>query len=233
MLDIYIYYNDKPAYDAIKDMCFRYLMKKDYEAEVFPFSPEDSGNNASIFMLGLSDETERLSRQLRDKNERNYIVVLLDDYSQFRRAVTPGISPSGMVVRPWNKEDVDAVLDEVYSDFERTSADKNSLGMFTFKQKAKEYTIPYERIIYFESRNKKVIVRTESQELEFYDTLDSVLNAAPDCFMKIHKSFVVNTARIVSADYGAMTVEFDDGSAAFMSRTYKSALKESLSRRAE
>jgi len=71
------------------------------------------------------------------------------------------------------------------------------------------------------------------QEYEFYTTLDAVLKDAPDCFMKIHKSFVVNLSRIVSADYGNMSVEFDDGSEAYISRTYKNELKERLSGRSE
>ena len=131
-----------------------------------------------------------------------------------------------------DKENVDMILDEVYEDHFRSSSDRCG-ELFTFRLKAKEYSIPFERILYFESRNKKMIIRTETQELEFYGTLDSVMSAAPQCFMRIHKSFIANIDRISVVDYGKMTVEFDDGSAVLLSRTFKAQLKERLNAKGE
>lgn len=233
MLDIYITENDAAAYKQLKELCFGYLMKRNYESEIYSYSPEKSLASAALFMLAFNDEIESLSRKIHSLNSGNYVVVLLENYNELKKAVTPGISPSGFLIKPYIMGDVETVLDEVYSDYIRCNADSQRLGMFVFRQKAKEYSIPFEKIILFESRNKKVVVRTEIQEFEFYDTLDSVMKNAPDCFMKIHKSFIVNLSRIISADYGAMTVEFDDGSAAYMSRTYKSELKERLNKRSE
>lgn len=233
MLDIYITESNTEAYKQIKNLCFNYLMKKNYDSEIYTYSYESVTISAALFMLEFNNETEALSRKIRNTNSRNYIVVLLENYNELKRAVTPGISPSGFLIKPYKQTDVEAVLEEIYSDYIRCNSDSQKLGMFVFKQKAKEYSIPFEKIILFESRNKKVIVRTEIQEFEFYDTLESVMTNVPDCFMKIHKSFIVNLLRIISADYGAMTVEFDDGSVAYMSRTYKSELKERLNKRSE
>lgn len=232
MLDIYILEKDSNSYDQLKNLCVGYLIRKNYEVDIYSYSSSETTDAAAIYMLLFDDDTEKLSRMVRSINSGSYVIVLVDGVDKLKKAVTPGISPAGIVIKPWNKDDVDAVLDEIYNDYFRSSA-SGQYGMFSFKLKAKEYSIPYVRILYFESRNKKIIVRTETQELEFYSTLDSVLSDAPDCFMKIHKSFVVNTMRISAADYGAMTVEFDDGSAAFMSRTYKAELKERLSLRSE
>lgn len=232
MLDIYIGEKESSSYDQLKNLCVGYLIRKNYDVDIYVYSPSEITDSAAIYMLSFDDDTEKLSRMVRSVNSGSYVIVLVDGVDKLKKAVTPGICPSGIVIKPWNKDDIDTVLDEVYSDYLRSS-DSGRLGMFTFKLKAKEFSIPYERILFFESRNKKVIVRTETQELECYNTLDSVLSAAPDCFMKIHKSFVVNTSRIVATDYGAMTVEFDDGSAAFMSRTYKAELREKLNARSE
>lgn len=232
MLDIFILEKDKESYDQLKELCVRYLIRKNYEAGIHKYSSSDTPDTAAIYMFDYDDDTERLSKAVRRINSGSYVIVLVDGMDKLKKAVTPGISPSGIAIKPWNKDDIYTVLDEVYNDYFHSGVSEQ-YGMFSFKLKAKEYSIPYERILFFESRNKKIIVRTETQELEYYSTLDSVLSAAPDCFMKIHKSFVVNVARISAADYGAMTVEFDDGSAAFMSRTYKAELKERLSMRSE
>lgn len=233
MLDIYIMESSTEAFKQLKKLCFNYLISKNYDSEIHTYSYENVSISAALYMLEFNNETEALSRKTRSTNSGNYIVVLLENYNELKKAVTPGISPSGFLIKPYKQTDVEAVLEEIYSDYIRCNSDGQKLGMFVFRQKAKEYSVPFEKIILFESRNKKIIVRTETQEFEFYDTLESVMNSIPDCFMKIHKSFIVNISRIISADYGAMTVEFDDGSAAYMSRTYKNELKERFSKRSE
>ena len=75
------------------------------------------------------------------------------------------------------------------------------------------------------------MLRTENQEFEFYDTLDNVLKSVPQDFIQIHKSYVVNSKHIISVDYGGQTVCLDDGSEAYLSRTYKSSLRELMASR--
>lgn len=228
MLDIYILEHNVKLFDHLKDICFRYLMVKNLEAEIYEFSDDRLPASAALYILEICGNTEAVSRRLHSLNKGSYIIVRLNDYKELTKAVTPGICPSGVLVYPCEKDDVEAVLDEIYADYMRCSSENSKLGMFSFRQKAREFSIPFEKIILFESRNKKVLIRTEAQEFEVYETLDAVSKRLPDCFMKIHKSFVINLSRVVSADYGAMEVELDDGSAAYMSRTYKSELRERL-----
>lgn len=231
MLDIYIYEKDTADCEKLKECCIGYLIRKNYEADIHILSDRSGTDEAALYILEFGEETENLSRRLRRLNSGSYIIVMLNKPSELKKAVTPGICPSGFLIRPVEAEDVDEVLDGIYEDHMRSSAE--SCGAFTIKQKSRVITVPYKNIILFESSNKKVIVRTENQEFEFYDTLDSIISAVPDSFFKIHKSFVVNTDRIASVNYGAMTVEFDDGSSAYISRTYKAALKEKMSGRAK
>ncbi|MCM1578764.1 MAG: LytTR family transcriptional regulator DNA-binding domain-containing protein [Ruminococcus sp.] len=233
MLDIYICGERAGVFSELGDMCFRYLMKGNYDADVYYLSEKDIPASAAVYMIPLNNDTEGLSKKFRNLNRGNYIVVLIDKAADFRKAVTPGISPSGLLIKPWNISDVKMLLDELYADHKNSGAEHTDLEMFRFRQRAKEYSLPYEKILYFESRSKKIAVRTDTQEFEFYDTLDSIAGNAPEYFMKIHKSFVVNLSRIVSADYRSLTVEFDDGSAAFMSRTYKNEFKERFGKRSE
>lgn len=231
MLDIYILERNVKLFCHLKELCFRYLMSKNIEAEIYEYSDEKLPASAALYILEINDDTETVSRRLRSLNSGSYIIVRLNGYNELKKAVTPGICPSGILVAPCEKGDVEAVLDEIYSDRMRCTAGSEKLGMFSFRQKAREFSIPFEKILLFESSNKKVLIRTETQEFEVCETLEAILKRAPNCFMKIHKSFVVNLTRIVSADYGAMTVELDDGSVAFISRTYKAELRERLRER--
>lgn len=229
MLDIYIMENSAEDFKRLKEICFKFLIRKDYDAEIYSYSDSSIPETASIYILTLCNDIETISRKLRTLNSGSYVIVIVSGVSELKKAVTPGIAPSGLLIRPCEKSEVESVLDEIYADHMRTSG--GSMGNFTFKLKAKEYSVPYEKIILFESRKHKMIVKTEIQEFEFYSTTDDLLENIPDCFVRIHKSVIVNTTRITAADYGTMTVEFDDGSQAYMSRTYKNNLREKLGKK--
>lgn len=231
MLDICIFEKDPEELERIRRLCFIYLMDKNYEADIYELSGEIR-ENCALYLLMFCDNTERLARQIRAVNSQSYIAVTVSSLSELSRAVCPGISPSGFILKPPDKDDVRTLLDEIYTDHCRCTGDGRQ-GVFRFKTRSREYTIPYDKILLFESRNKKVVVRTEVQEFDYYDTLDSVMQSLPEGFMKIHRSFVVNTDRIASVDYSEMTVFFDDGSGALLSRTYKNELKQRLNERSE
>ncbi len=232
MLDIFILERDKDSFVLLKDLCVGYLIRKNYDADIYMYPSENPPETAAIYMFIFDGRIEKLSKTVRDLNSGSYVIAIIENTADLTRAVTPAIMPSGIVIKPCKKENVDMILDEVYEDYFRSSSDRCG-ELFTFRLKAKEYSIPFERILYFESRNKKMIIRTETQELEFYGTLDSVMSAAPQCFMRIHKSFIANIDRISVVDYGKMTVEFDDGSAVLLSRTFKAQLKERLNAKGE
>lgn len=231
MLDIYIMENRAEDFRKLKELCFTFLMKNDYDGEIYCYQEENIPESAAVYILTLCEETERLSRKLRGINSGSYVIVIVSAVAELKKAVTPGIAPSGLLIRPCEKSEVEAVLDEIYTDHKRTSG--GTLGNFNFKVKAREYSLPYEKIILFESRSHKMILRTEIQEFEFYSTAEEIMKIVPSCFMRIHKSYIVNTDRIVSADYSGMTVTFDDGSTAFLSRTYKSCLRDRISGKGE
>jgi DNA-binding LytR/AlgR family response regulator len=98
---------------------------------------------------------------------------------------------------------------------------------FRFTIQASSYSIAANQILFFEAANKKVRLRTKAQEFEFYDSLNSLEERLPPKFIRIHKSFIVNSERIINVDFVGMLVYFDDGSSAMISRTRKAALKDS------
>jgi len=69
-----------------------------------------------------------------------------------------------------------------------------------------------------------VIARTSAQEYEFYDSLDGICSAAPDFFIRVHRSFSVNSRFIDRIDAADKTVLMQDGSFIPFSRTYRQGL---------
>ena len=225
MLDIFIYEEDSGLRKQLKEQCLSYLIENNYDSGIYEYSESVEKHETALYMLELDERSSDYSHSIRRNNSSNYVIMLLNNNGELVKAVRPGINPSGYIIKPFERQNVYLVLDEVFTDYRNCVGDLSE-GMFCFKIKSKEYTVPYDKIILFESRNKKTVLRTEIQEFEFYDTLDEILKNTPDFFVKIHKSFVINLMRVSSVDYGKMFVELDDGSVAYISRTYKSELKE-------
>lgn len=227
MPDIYIF-DSGSSVRQLKDICFRWLMEKNYESEIVCGEWQNLclPDSVCLYMIGGGDSLRDISDAIRKKNPESYIVVLISGMSELAAAVRPSICPSGYIMKPPKTDAVEELLEEIFSDYARSFG--GSRRMFHFKLKSKEFALPYDSIILFESRSKKVIVRTEIQEFEYYDTMDNILKSVPEEFVRIHKSFIVNTSRIAAADFGAMSVTFDDGSEAYISRTYKNDLKDKL-----
>lgn len=225
MPDIYIYDSDKTSAELLKKHCFGYVLDKNYESEIY-IDKVSINSDSGIYMLD-SVGIEEYAREIWESSRGSYIVALLCDNAEIVKTVKPWVRPSGILFKPPSSDDTKTVLDEIYADFRRRAKSDSAL-LFHFKLKAKEYAIPYERIILFESCHKKILVRTEVQEFEYYGTLESILSSAPDKFVQIHKSFVINTEHIVCMDFGNMMVTLSDGSEAYISRTFKSRLKDKL-----
>lgn len=68
----------------------------------------------------------------------------------------------------------------------------NSGKLFTFKEVHGIAQIPYDSIWFFQSMNHKVLIHTSDGQREFYGKLTDVEDIAPDFFIRIHKSFLVN-----------------------------------------
>lgn len=229
MLDIHIADKDRISSKKLEELCFAFLLGRNYDGEIFSHEPSELSlsETAALYMLECGESIEKNAAEIRRKNSESYIVPLLLSISQLIEVVKPSVNPSGFIIKPPENEQVETLLDEIYSDYMRCHENEH-LGIFRFKLKAREFSVPFDRIILFESSRKKIIIRTETQEYEYYGTLDSIMELVPDCFIKIHKSFIVNASHISEVDYGGMTVIFDDGSQAYISRTYKNSLKEKL-----
>lgn len=232
MLDIYIYENCEKYLGAIKKICFDYLFKENIESEII--CAESRYETAkirisecelqSVFILPCKSDSMSLCEMVKNKNESNYLVLSVTDISEILLLLKPSLKPSGFILKPPEKENIEKLLSEIYSDF--SNSEEKSEDNFRFKIKAREYSIPIISILYFESRNKKIYIRTASKEYSFYSTFDEISKSCTEDFLRVHKSFMVNTTHIKMIDYSAMEIILDDDSVVYFSRGYKAILKD-------
>lgn len=210
-------------------MTVRYTIKNNLECDIKKCgSTEQPDEKAAIYILAFFDGIEELAVKIRRANPMNYVIVTIDDPLLLMKIITPQVSPSGYLMSPVNESKAAVLFESIISDYDKISG---SSGAFVFKIKAREYSVPLKNILFFESSNKKVIIRTVSQEIECPMTLSDILAELPGSFMQIHKSYIINLNMVSTVDYGNMCVEFENGCTAFISRTYKAAFKEKMNER--
>ena len=88
------------------------------------------------------------------------------------------------------------------------------------------WVLEYDRILYFESRDKRVFVNTADREIAFYDTLDHLQEKLPEQFLRCHRSFIVNRKRIQQIQLAKNRIILQGEYEIPVSRTCRKAVKE-------
>ncbi len=97
---------------------------------------------------------------------------------------------------------------------------------FECKTKGDMLRIPYINIIYFHSRNKKIVVRLSNESIEFYGKLSEIMKDSPDFFIQIHKSYLVNHSHIKKYEYD--TVEMTNGESLTISQSNRKLVRSQI-----
>ena len=104
----------------------------------------------------------------------------------------------------------------------------NSLRMLTGKLNDEWYPVPIEQITHIESYQKKTFFYTEDGQFCISSTLKELEKRLPEIFLRIHRSYIVNTARIlrISRDFSSnLVVTLVDGTELPVSQSYVNDVK--------
>jgi DNA-binding LytR/AlgR family response regulator len=87
--------------------------------------------------------------------------------------------------------------------------------------------IPYDEIIYIESLSDYIKVITINEEIVSKDKISRLAERLPDIFLRIHRSFIINTDRIKEVSFDELRV---DDVRLNIGRSYRKVVKEILKR---
>lgn len=164
-------------------------------------------------------------RQIRKSYRRAGLLILADRDTSPMTYLKPDIHADSLLLRPWSKEQVLEVLEEFIREYLEIS-----LGMeeqfYVIDTKEGSTRIPYDRIYYFEAREKKVYVCAGKEEFGFYYTIDKLTEELPEQFIRCHRGFVVNSLKIRKIMLSQNIICLADGFEVPLSRSYKADLKE-------
>lgn len=164
-------------------------------------------------------------KDIRPKYKQAYLMVMADAGISPMKYMNPGIQPTSLLLRPCHKEDVEQVVSELLEAYVGQFVDEKSDKSFVMNTKEGMIHIPYDQIYYFESREKRVFVQTESEEYGFYDTIEKMEEKLPPYFMRCHRSFIVNTRKIKKVMLSKNIISMYEDRVVPLSRSYKATMK--------
>jgi DNA-binding LytR/AlgR family response regulator len=115
------------------------------------------------------------------------------------------------------------VINELEIEKEKTK--KSFLEIMSNRKMIK---IPYDEIIYIESLSDYIKITTVTDEIKSKEKISKLSEKLPDIFLRIHRSFIINTDRIKERSLDQVLV---DGYQLNIGRSYRKDVKELLNSR--
>lgn len=164
------------------------------------------------------------AERIRSGNGRMLLVLIADEQMSPRMYMRPSIMAASILFRPLRREEARAILQEVLQVWEERNADPSE--QFVFSASGETHRIPHSEILYFEAREKRIFLRTSHSEYGFYETMEHLSGILPACFLRCHKSYIVNMTYLRSLNLAQNCLQLGDSAITVpVSRTYKPALK--------
>lgn len=178
---------------------------------------------SDVSASGILPVLERIRRE----NPELKLVVVADPSVSPMVYIRPTIQPVALMLRPLGTELIRSTLSEVLRmlpDHRGREAEQDDT-CFTVELRGNLQRIPYRDILYYEARNKRLILHLRRREIAFGGTLEKLEEELPPGFLRTHKSFIVNTSAVVEIQYGQNQVILDGDVAIPISRSYKPKVK--------
>lgn len=164
--------------------------------------------------------------QLRRNNAQMKLVLVADGTISPVSYIKPSILPTSLLWRPMAPESAANTLSEVLSSIPgEDSVQTEEEQYFTVEMRGVVKRYLYGDILFFEAREKRLVLHLQRKELPFPGTLEKLSGELPEGFIRVHKSFIVNRARVKEIQYGQNTLILDGGELIPISRSYKAAVK--------
>lgn len=228
MFDVYIIDNSTDERALLRRLLVRFQIERNIELQVADCtfgSETEFPLHTALFLVDADDtDAQKMVLSIRNANGENRILLLVQGLQQILRVMTPETLPSGFLLKPVQYESLSEQLNLLeYAEMEHR--DETNM-VFCQTVKARTIRIPYKKILYFTSRNKKTYLVTATMEYETYKTLDVLEQELGVDFLRTHRGYLVNRAHIQEYDFGTMILILDDGTETYISRTGKERIRQ-------
>lgn len=181
--------------------------------------------------LLLYDVTRREAldylRQIRKEYRLAGLLILADVNTSPMTYMKPDIHAGSLLLRPWTREQAWEVAEEFIREYLEAAhgIQGTKEQIYVIDTKEGRIRIPYDRIYYFEAREKKIYVCAGNEEFGFYYTIDKLAEELPEQFIRCHRGFIVNSLKIRKIMLSQNIIRLADDFEVPLSRSYKADLK--------
>ncbi len=185
----------------------------------------------SVYILDVNYKTAclngiQIAKTIRAKDRNAYIVFSTKDKASVYQAMTGLIRPSGFFTKPFDKDDLEILMGDIYRDYLNIMGETSNV--FHVNIGTMIYAINYDDILYFEACQKKIYIHTLNQRIAYYDCLANIEKMLNEQFMRCHRSYIVNISKIKEASFTLRILEMMNGGKINISRTYKDTIRKRL-----
>lgn len=149
----------------------------------------ESGAYFDLILLDIelgSTNGVSVGKTLRDwLNNQRTRIIFISSKTQYAMELFQ-VHPFNFLVKPVEEDKLIADINVLMETVETESR------CFEFQSGREHLRISYGDILFFESRGRKLVVHTRKASYDTYGRLDDVEREAPEGFIRIHKSYLVN-----------------------------------------
>lgn len=169
-----------------------------------------------------------LTKELRQISPSAYIILIASPKISPVTYMRPSIGAESLMLKPLDEKQIQEVLKEALGTYIERFYRPDDSKVFVLENKGERNLIDYENIYFFEAREKRVYLNTDTEEFAFYDTLDELTERLSDGFIRCHRSFLVNKSKIEKVFLSQNRLLLEEDFEIPLSRSYKPVLKEYL-----
>lgn len=182
---------------------------------------------ADIICLDITSAgAQKLLRTIRGFCRDSKILVIADPGISPAEYLRPPVHPDAVLLRPLREPETRMVFGELFRTYMDQICRLGPRNSYIIKTRDTKTILPYSQILYFESRSKKIYARTGKQEYGFYETMEHLRDILPVNFVRCHRSFIVNSAKVRRVLTAQNLLELENKEQIPISRTYKAAMKQ-------
>lgn len=172
------------------------------------------------------NQSVRSLEKVRQDYKQAYLMVVADGSISPMMYLRPGIMPSSLLLKPFSRENLVMVVNEMMDAFTEKFDSKDVPESFVIESREGKQYIPLSQIYYIEAREKKLFIRTKQEEYGFYDTIENIEKKLPENFLRCHRSYIVNMSKVTAVKLSQSLIEMQNELQVPLSRSYKKTVKE-------
>jgi DNA-binding LytR/AlgR family response regulator len=190
----------------------------------------EDGRKIDMMCLDLTmqttDQMLTAAQSLRSAHPVAHMILIANSRISPVKYMRPSINAQSLLLKPLDSESVKEVLNESISSYITKFSEKDDDNFFVVETRGERELIPYDRILFYETREKKVFLNTGDMEYPFYGTLDQLEEKLADRFLRCHRSYLVNKSKINKIYLSQNHLLLKSGEEIPLSRSYKPGVKQ-------